>query len=385
MLVLAEWVWMVQGRGVVETSETARRWSGYVCPDCRFVFRVPRDHDGRGLVCPGCLRLLAIPGAGDVVPPLRLGTRKAGGLSGAGGDEGVEPVVAVPDAGEVVDRRSVERVEPGGGMGISWLLIGGAVLFCSIVAVVVVVLRTGPRDEVLLAGGEVAVAPPVAAAGGQAAKGAERSDASILVEAESVVRDFLGARNVEDLLKVVRDPEVAAERMKREYPDGRVDPPGVAEFNPGKSLVREDGYFTVTVRTRDFELRRVHLVDSGGRLRVDWESWVGWCEVAWPEFIATQPEEARVARVVVKKVDYYNFGFTDESRWRSYRLESRDGGSVVYGYVERDSEVDRRIQLSPEQKQVQMVLRLRYPAGSTRGDQVLIDGVVADGWVEVQR
>jgi uncharacterized protein YbaR (Trm112 family) len=60
----------VQGSAVPATQESARRWSGYVCPDCRFVFRVPRDHDGKGLICPSCRRLLRIPGPDDTPPPL---------------------------------------------------------------------------------------------------------------------------------------------------------------------------------------------------------------------------------------------------------------------------------------------------------------------------
>ena len=54
-----------QGWGVSETMESASRWSGYVCPDCRFVFRVPRDHDGKGIICPSCRRMLRIPTSAD--------------------------------------------------------------------------------------------------------------------------------------------------------------------------------------------------------------------------------------------------------------------------------------------------------------------------------
>src|SRR6478752_8262245 len=64
------------GWGVPETMESARRWSGYVCPDCRFVFRVPRDHDGNGIVCPSCRRMLRIPTAGDTPPPLMVPLRR---------------------------------------------------------------------------------------------------------------------------------------------------------------------------------------------------------------------------------------------------------------------------------------------------------------------
>lgn len=53
-----------------EAPKSKRRWSGYVCPDCRLVFRIPMDHDGRGVVCPACIRLLKIPVQGESLPPL---------------------------------------------------------------------------------------------------------------------------------------------------------------------------------------------------------------------------------------------------------------------------------------------------------------------------
>lgn len=48
----------------------SRQWNAYVCPDCRVIFRVPRDHDGKGIVCPSCRVILRIPGEGDVTMPL---------------------------------------------------------------------------------------------------------------------------------------------------------------------------------------------------------------------------------------------------------------------------------------------------------------------------
>jgi len=64
----------------VEVSETdsvkSRRWSGFVCPDCRFVFRVPRDHDGEGIICPSCQRMLRIPKEGDESAPLMAPLQK---------------------------------------------------------------------------------------------------------------------------------------------------------------------------------------------------------------------------------------------------------------------------------------------------------------------
>lgn len=55
---------------VSDSSVNRRRWSGYVCPDCRLVFRLSMDHDGKGAVCPACSRMLRIPGPGEKLPPL---------------------------------------------------------------------------------------------------------------------------------------------------------------------------------------------------------------------------------------------------------------------------------------------------------------------------
>ena len=55
---------------VASAKPVKRRWSAYVCPDCRLVFRIPMNHEGRGTVCPCCSRLLRIPKEGDPVPPL---------------------------------------------------------------------------------------------------------------------------------------------------------------------------------------------------------------------------------------------------------------------------------------------------------------------------
>ena len=59
------------GVSTTEQEPTApRRWSAFVCPDCRFVFRLSRDHDGKGIICPSCRRMLRIPHEGEGTAPL---------------------------------------------------------------------------------------------------------------------------------------------------------------------------------------------------------------------------------------------------------------------------------------------------------------------------
>src|SRR6478672_5978907 len=96
-----------QGRGVSEMMESARRWSGFVCPDCRFVFRVPRDHDGKGIVCPSCRRILRIPTAGDTPGPLTATLRRVPA------DEG-------PNAGLIQKTRKRHRGKKNADANLEW-------------------------------------------------------------------------------------------------------------------------------------------------------------------------------------------------------------------------------------------------------------------------
>lgn len=397
-------------------NDKGKRWGGYVCPDCRFVFRVPRDHDGTGLVCPSCRRMLKIPRSGDVPPPLLAEIRRLAQPPGPTPTDATETgEVADPtpegkrerlaEKLKVSKRRSAESHGRGphqsswehGTSGMQrfrrldsvrmgWMLGAGTVLFGLIVVGVVLVLNSSPAGDTVVAGIKTPDLKSLPMAGpkdgGPPAAG-KRNDAAILVESESLARDFLNAQSIAELLPVVRHPERTKARLERYYPGGRVDGPGMAEFNPGKNVLHIGSEVEVGVRTKSFELRTLNLVETAAGLRVDWESWVGWSDMGWPEFFDTLPTTAQAFRVVVKKVDYYNFNFTDDSKWRSFRLESRTGDATLYGYVERGSELENRIQIAPELKKALLILKLRFPAGAVaESNQVLIDEVVHDSWVE---
>lgn len=320
---------------------------------------------------------------------------------------------AAPAAGDLHRRRVRKRRSSGSGDGegpswehgtrgayrsgrserrrMAWMLAGGVGLFLVIVGGIVFALRNGGGDETVSSGGPLP-APPVVDAGPaktdkpEVPKLMNRPEAVLLAEAETLARKFLTAKEPADLLRVVRDPATAEARLRREYPTGRIDPPGMAEFNSGRSVNYGDHSMAVDVRTADFSLRQMDFVETSAGLRVDWESWVGWCDLPWSEFLQQRPVAPTVFRVLLRKVDYYNFGFTDDVKWRSYRLESQDGEAVVYAYVERGGVLDQRIQLDPDAKLTRLTLKLRFPEGApAQSNQVLIDDLVTEGWVEPNR
>jgi hypothetical protein len=116
-------------------------------------------------------------------------------------------------------------------------------------------------------------------------------------------------------------------------------------------------------------------------VKIDWEGWVGWSEMPWPEFLASKPTTGKVFRVTLSAVDYYNFNFDDDKKWQAYRLESPDGTHALYGYAGQGSVIQTKLRPPTDSKPMPCMLALKFPANAASGNQVLIEQCLADGWV----
>lgn len=260
-----------------------------------------------------------------------------------------------------------------------WMLAGGTLLFLMILAGVLVTLLGADRP-----GAPVAAVAPVAPSGKPAESppaAAARTDAVFLMEAEPLAKKFLDARRIEDLLPLVRNPGVAEARMRRHYPDGKIEAPGMAGFNTDSLVTRLGTILSIKVRTRSYEEKPLAFVEVPQGIKIDWESWVGWSDMPWEEFLASKPTTPHVFRVNLSTVDYYNFAFADDAKWQAYRLTSPDETHSIYGYAERGSKVNSSVLPPPETTRTPLILSLRFPEHATSNSQVLIEKLVADGWV----
>lgn len=340
-----------------ETLTTARRWNSFVCPGCRFVFRVPQDHDGRGVVCPACRVMLRLPGPGDELVPL------------------VIPPSAAPEPVPEIEVDEVEEAPATGGGG-DWKFIASLV--------VPALLLLGCFAWWMMPEPEVARPSPVAEIPPSALPiQPEPAATTLILRLEEAVRSFLMAPTAEDALRHVRNPEQTRPKLEAWLAGRPYVAPGFHELL-AETVSTTSGageQITAQVRTRDFELREIVLVESDGGLRVDWESWVGWSEMPWADFEREKPEEPKWFRVILSQVDYYNFAFKNDSEWSSYRLDAPDGTASLYGYVPRAGELDQRIRPVDEGSSVKLLLRLRYPSGALSGNQVLIEEVAGQQWV----
>ena len=99
-----------------------------------------------------------------------------------------------------------------------------------------------------------------------------------------------------------------------------------------------------------------------------------------------KPSLKRVAlkfmfRVLLEPVSYYNFAFSDERKWNAYRLESPDGQLEIYGYAGRNSELASDLKLPLDKKQSALTLLLKFPAAAKADNQVIIEKIIANGWL----
>ena len=334
--------------------------------------------------------MLRIPTAGDQPPPLLAELR----VAPAAGRE------TDPHAPQRGTRRRVRKNRDRGehewdrasgksgrsrslrveGLQVRWMLLGGAALIALIVAGVLVATRS---TQVAVA--QVAVAAPTGAAAVASPAADGRGELAFLTDAEPLTRKFLTATRIEDLLPLVRHPEVTEARMRKYYRAGAVEPPGLAQFNIDAQVIHAGAIYSVRVRTGNFEEKPIAFIDSKHGLAIDWESWAGWSAMTWEDFLTTRPAAPQVFRAGIKPADYYNFDFADDGKWQSYEITSPDGGHTLYGYVERGSAAGARLPRADESqldsRQVAFTLALKFPPHAKSPNQVLIDQCVADGWV----
>lgn len=375
---------------VSETMESARRWSGFVCPDCRFVFRVPRDHDGQGVVCPSCRRLMRIPTAGDrpapLVVPLEAPTPEEAQLGAIPSQHSRRKKKKSRssenpswDAESTAKPRRSGRDEK---RQMFWMLAGGSTLLVVILAVIFMATFAGDQAAPVTAvqaapdSGQTADAEPVNAAAIPAL-----TDAAFVAAAEPIAKKFLEAKSAEELISLIRNPDVSAPRLRGFYPNSAIEPVGLSAFNSQNEVVREGLTYLVGVRTRDFEEKAMVFVNTPDGPRIDWESWVGWSEMTWEQFLKTKPATPHLFRVNLNKVEYYNMAFSDEGKWQSHRLLSPDGMVSIYGYAERGSITNSQLHIPPDASSAPFTLMIRFPESGEFRDQVIIDKVLAEGWV----
>jgi len=202
---------------------------------------------------------------------------------------------------------------------------------------------------------------------------------------EEAVKNFVNAESPAELKKYIREAERVGPLIDRYYEQVAYEAAGFESLNR-LELSYLGEILTTSVTTADFLSSPIaveRVVDGDKEsYQVDWESWVGYCDYPPEEMREKKPDQPFLMRVIMEPANYYNYGFSDDRKWRSLGLELKDPVYSFLGYVARDSEQDKKLQMMMKNANaVPCLIKVAYPAGARAKDQVEILEIVAKGWV----
>ncbi len=226
------------------------------------------------------------------------------------------------------------------------------------------------------------------------AAGAARSSSDELEQAQAVLKQFVGAKTIGQLAGLVRHPEVTVPRMEAWYAKVPAEALTVRSLRSSMqaAVSGQTRFVLVGAEFGDFKTREMAMTKVDGKYLVDWESWAGWSEVTWKEFLTKDEVAGPYDFPVWVQVDnYYNGGYNNEEKFFCFKLVDVENWASCWGYCGLDDLAGKDLMRILRKKAgergaanklaIRAILKLRREAQGVGKNQLWIDAVVADGWV----
>ena len=211
------------------------------------------------------------------------------------------------------------------------------------------------------------------------------SDADTEAAAATITK-FKSAKTWHEKLAFVFDAGRVTPLMRDFYDVRKQTDPVAGELlslSPHKLLGREIIVASMEGNAIRNPVEAALLQYESGNWKLDWESYVGFGEMAWEQFILDRTTSPKLFRVQAQRGDYWNFEFSDENIWYSVKLRSPESERALHAYCRRDSGVGAELmallQLPP--KIQPLCLRLVFPERSQSDHCVEITGLAAERWL----
>ena len=201
-----------------------------------------------------------------------------------------------------------------------------------------------------------------------------------------VADKFLQTSDPLERMKYARDPQRIAQILSSFPEQARSEIP--TDTRLFDNFVNEEpGVQRIETVFKDGTYRSLFIVRTPEGPKVDWEAYARWsnalqkwtAEAADPDF--QRGEESAVVRVFINIEFYYNFRFSDEEVWKSYRIKSRDLPDSVTAYAKADSVAAKILSTELDTEGKRMTLQLKSLPDDVRRKQFEIEKVLAVGWV----
>ncbi|HUF64131.1 MAG TPA: hypothetical protein VMN36_18780 [Verrucomicrobiales bacterium] len=205
-----------------------------------------------------------------------------------------------------------------------------------------------------------------------------------------VIEAFLRAKSIDEMLPHVRNPEAVRPLMERHYGLRGVEPTPFSRIGPLEESSIVNGFLVTPVYTSGFRALPIG-VDHSDPPRVDWESFVAYCEVPIGQFRSARPSAPTLLRVRLRPDSFYDGEFDDPDLYASFRITGADEKAVFWGYLRRDSPAYSKLlseNVGTGQEEFLATIRAHYPASAAAAApedpsaaRIIIDDFLTTGWI----
>lgn len=250
-------------------------------------------------------------------------------------------------------------------------LLSRVTMVVAILLAAVVWLGRRPAVQTEVAPVEAPVDPP-------RKQSIEGSSASALAVAEQFTR----AGSHEDRLKWVRQPSEVTGAMADFFSSGAGSLETVTELIPlGVSTSGTLTYECIGARMSSGKRRLLCVVPDVEGERIDFHAYALHGSQSWAALLSGEAQEASEMRVLLQCGDYYNFNFSEETRWRNFTCSSPDLEQPLEFYLERSHPALKQLEELDLQSPARVIVSIRSVGDSHLKGQFEITRLLAAGWV----
>jgi len=340
--------------------------TGYICPSCRLLISASNETLGSEVVCPGCSSRIRIPSVEE-------------------SKVFVEPVVQTTasyahvhhdlSSGSWIDDLPTE-VLAAQTRYLPWSMLVpafavGSVLFVSLI-VLLFFTNLGPVAQ---------IQPSGVVSLEEKEQVTETLATPTTDEVNELLIQLSQAKLPIELPQLLRSvPDIQA-KLANYYKEEEVSFSRPKEVISIKEFSNKRGLYTFRADFEDGKSNGgVVSQNSNKNWVIDWESYVGYCDIEWNEFSKSQPKQPSLVRAIRVKNEYYNHGFSS-NEWQSFELSYPNSEDVLIGYARRDSSViPKLLPIGRRFGAMEVTLKVHYPEKVNDPRLVIIDEVVAGNW-----
>jgi hypothetical protein len=267
-----------------------------------------------------------------------------------------------------VEPNSIQPLQEGRFVRMTMLTLGILALLAAAVAIAFVLWKNNNENTVL-----------------QTPEPVKLEGRALVAASKTAVTAFYGANSIEKRLPFVSEADRVEPLMHDHYSRYPLDVRIVRRIELMTSVTRYETRHThslASVFDSEDKVSLVILRESTSSVAIDWEALVAYNPMSLGEIKEKAPADAQEVRVMLKRSDYYNFGYEDSAKWQAFSLINPNEGDVILvGYAERGGEEFNELMALTENDQG-AALRLLVQATAKPGQNVVrIEKIAAPHWL----